>query len=269
MVLQQVPWTDRIHVTHIKRGDLPKVTESSEELLNKLGLEQWSLKKLIDIPDYFYIFETTPGKKAAFLQGRLLERWNALHVKRSDEAAKLLQAFNHMHLHYLKYHMIMELCKTEQNSSPEPECTKEIFHLLYQAICPLLYKIIYPEKDSKELSLKKLKKAFNLACERWAARNASPMKHGRTKQFKSVSKADQRILPIAAIEHAKNFCLEQLRLPFKSELKARLEQDYSQTIEWKSPRWAKLWRDAGLNDLPSAEPWQFSQQPSIDACVID
>jgi len=217
---------------------------------------RWTFKRLADIPDYFHVYETRPACRRAEPQGRLLERWESLQVQGQNQAAGVLRAFQSIHMLGLMREIIPSSPAKEANGSLVPKTVCEMIHqtfvVLDQSIGPLLHNIVYAEKKRQSDSLKTLKKVFDLACNRWFARSAPALAHGHSKKLFLRSSNNLETLPLAAIEASRLFCEATLRLPTKSELQQRLESYNSELKEWKSPRWARLWKEAGLDGLPRA-----------------
>lgn len=214
---------------------------------------KWTFKLLANITDYFHVYETRPSHRRAELQGRLLERWESLQVQGQNQAAGVLRAFKHIHMLGLMREMIPSSLAKEGNGRlvPKlvPETIYETFVALDQSIGTLLHNIVYAEGKAQSDSLKALKKVFNLACKRWSARSAPAMAHGHSKKLRLRPSNYHETLPLAAIEAARMYCEETLQLPTKSDLQQSLESFDSKLKEWKSSRWSRLWKEAGLDGL--------------------
>ena len=235
-----------------------KACTSSEHLLeeiDKMAEERWTFKILKNIPDYFCVYETKPSQRNADLQGRLLEKWESLQVKGNDQAAGILGAFSLIHHHGIMRVLVSSDDEQNAGASPSPEDAYKTFDILYRCIGPLLHNIIYNKGKEKSDCINKLKAAFNLACTRWSKRSNPALAHGRAKRLKTLDKNNCQPSPIAAIEHARLFCEQHLRLPRKFQVKESLQRSNPEMKEWKDGRWAKLWKEAGLDGLPNAQPW--------------
>ncbi|GEP46158.1 hypothetical protein [Brevifollis gellanilyticus] len=134
---------------------------------------------------------------------------------------------------------------------------KVVYETLHEHLMPRLRAIMLADPKSKKSLAKKLKKDLADAIDSYASPDGTEPRQNASSVNVGGSHGEQSrlLIEVLAIEVVRQYVERRQKLPTKQAVQELLIKKYPKTGELSSAKWAKLWKQAGLENLPKAARW--------------
>ena len=218
------------------------------EVLSHLhSVAEWRFVK--DLPPFFKLYKHPDGRWRADLSEELQQRVNSLSAKThlDKEAEAIAEAV----------HSLCVMGGLSHEKTLDATCGRVVNDQLRNSLCHRLNSIMQADTTCRNAIGKKLKSDFAQAIDHLVSPEGIKSRKNAivVRMSHSAGLAKTCLLEEAAIEMARRYAESHHELPTKATLRVQLETEYPKTLNLSNAKWAKLWKTAGLEQLPQAQRW--------------